>query len=537
MVFLVHVLELSFHSFFAVPSKNIRKKEQQRVPPETEDDEKAPPLYTFSFFLSGDCMMTSSSSYPTICQLYYSLSAPERGTFAIVRPSPPPQCRPTCLSIPVQLLQMTKEGERASTASRGEPPSFIMDNPLFGRRKILFPLLCTEEEQSLFETIRQRIERGYTPDVYSREVVLRIILTSKEIVQNLQQYAVTAPPNEVRALVERNWKPFVEGMREANQATHCTFMRAITSCMTSQGTRVRFVALQLDELLTGFYEKDKRIIGEGTVCQVKRLNPLAPSTNPSLAVAKVKKEFIRLHPFHHVARQPDVYLQKGCDTSQFLIAHGVPYILSMRYIPKLSFRGASVPRVLMEYCEGGTLLRYEEKSLLERMTLGLQLALAIRGMHALGVYHLDLKSENVLLQKCGQGKEIRLGDFGSCVCTKGHQYEIDKGPSYPAPELFYARKAQRKIVLTEKLDAWNFGDLLYCLKYGTSLLCDLGLGWDSKRYEAGLDDLGRRRFSLLQSGDPIDSSIALLLSVDAEERLTADAVVHMLQQWLHVHKS
>jgi len=119
------------------------------------------------------------------------------------------------------------------------------------------------------------------------------------------------------------------------------------------------------------------------------------------------------------------------------------------------------------------------------------------------------------------------------VSTEGYQYEIDKGPSYPAPELFYALREQRKILVTEKLDAWNFGDLLYCLKYGTSLLCDLGLGWDSKRYEAGLDDLGRRRVSLLQSGDSIDRAIALLWSVDAEERFTADAAVHVLQHCLN----
>lgn len=484
-------------------------------------------------------MITHGASHPTIYQLYYSECMPERGTLVIVRPSPPPRCIPTCLSIPVQMLEPNQEEELVKSVSKEEPFSLIMNSSPLGRRRIVFPIICTEEEKSLFETIRQKIEGGAALDIYSREKVARILLASGDIMKAIQQFAVTTPPGEVRAIIDRNWQPFVDSMRSASRARHRTFMRTIKSCTTSQGKRARFVAIQSACGLTGFYEKDTRIIGEGTVCQVSRLTPLSPSTNPRLAVAKVKKEFIRQHPHNHVALHPDEYLNKECAASQFLRDHGVPYILNMWYETKLSFHDAFAPRVLMEYCGGGTLLCYarQEHPLLERMTHGLRLAQALHGMHALGAYHLDLKPDNILLTTGEKGEEIRIADFGSCVLTKGLSYEINRGPSYPAPELFHAFRAQRSVLITEKLDAWNFGDLLHCLKYGTSLLCDLCLGWDSEKYETGLEELERRRVPLLQSEDPIDRAIALLLSKQAEDRPSASAVVQVIQQWLTVTKS
>lgn len=119
--------------------------------------------------------------------------------------------------------------------------------------------------------------------------------------------------------------------------------------------------------------------------------------------------------------------------AQTLKAAGVPYIVDMWYAE--SFLGEQCkPRLLMEYCDRGTISQYvaQENSVFKRMEIGLQLAVALDALHKKGFLHLDLKNGNVLVRTCGERVEIRLVDFGMSCCTKKRKPCTRRKATYPA---------------------------------------------------------------------------------------------------------
>lgn len=68
----------------------------------------------------------------------------------------------------------------------------------------------------------------------------------------------------------------------------------------------------------------------------------------------------------------------------------------------------------MEYCEGGTLINLLEKyngvlNLEQILYIMKNICNGLKALHDLGIMHLDLKVENVLMNKA-----FKLCDFGSC---------------------------------------------------------------------------------------------------------------------------
>ncbi|XP_063681933.1 serine/threonine-protein kinase NIM1-like [Bolinopsis microptera] len=122
---------------------------------------------------------------------------------------------------------------------------------------------------------------------------------------------------------------------------------------------------------------------------------------------------------------------------------------------------------ILEYVDGGTLQDYVKgKSRSGVCTITehtarfffIQILDAVNHMHRCGVYHRDLKTENILMDK---DKTIRVADFGISTCERGLITQHCGSPAYCPPEIF------KKIpYLAAPMDVWALGCILYELGAG-----------------------------------------------------------------------
>ena len=83
-----------------------------------------------------------------------------------------------------------------------------------------------------------------------------------------------------------------------------------------------------------------------------------------------------------------------------------------------------------------------------------QICMALNYCHHKGVFHRDVKTQNVFLTESG---DIRLGDFGLCRPAPGLMSYSDGGTdTYMPPEVLLGKKLDGK-----KVDVWCVGLLLY----------------------------------------------------------------------------
>jgi serine/threonine protein kinase len=109
--------------------------------------------------------------------------------------------------------------------------------------------------------------------------------------------------------------------------------------------------------------------------------------------------------------------------------------------------------LLIEYVNGKTLdaTPIHQDQL---VTVFAQIAAGLAHMHRRGIYHADLKPNNILYGKRG---EVKIIDYG-LAWFKGQQKDRVQGtPEYMAPETVRSR------VINERTDIYNFGATMYRL--------------------------------------------------------------------------
>uniref|UniRef100_A0A3B4W9P0 non-specific serine/threonine protein kinase n=1 Tax=Seriola lalandi dorsalis TaxID=1841481 RepID=A0A3B4W9P0_SERLL len=89
--------------------------------------------------------------------------------------------------------------------------------------------------------------------------------------------------------------------------------------------------------------------------------------------------------------------------------------------------------------------------------LKLQLVEAAREMHSKGVFHRDLKSENILIETSSDGPRVRIIDFGCGCVVRRRPYRSFSGTSAYAPPEFYMDGTYEAGPTT----VWQLGALLY----------------------------------------------------------------------------
>lgn len=119
----------------------------------------------------------------------------------------------------------------------------------------------------------------------------------------------------------------------------------------------------------------------------------------------------------------------------------------------------------LEYAEKGDLFEYLRSFPGRRFTEDLakpilqQILLAVAHCHSIGVFHRDIKLENILMHYSGY---IKLCDFGYASEIKEYDPNRILGTlSYLAPEC-----VNKKVKDCTKIDIWSCGVVLYCMLCG-----------------------------------------------------------------------
>ena len=162
------------------------------------------------------------------------------------------------------------------------------------------------------------------------------------------------------------------------------------------------------------------------------------------------------------AKDP-IYIGQLLNEAQNVLLIDHPHLVKL-YHYFLS-RGGNRVYLLYEYCNGGDLKGYvnakggkltpnEALNILRQITEGLAY------LHRYGYIHLDIKPENVLAKKSGEGLLWKLGDFG-LLKIRGFSGILDvKGTiGYIAPEVFRGE-------IHRSSDIFSLGCLFYYMLEG-----------------------------------------------------------------------
>nr|XP_061805676.1 serine/threonine-protein kinase pim-1-like [Nerophis lumbriciformis] len=108
-------------------------------------------------------------------------------------------------------------------------------------------------------------------------------------------------------------------------------------------------------------------------------------------------------------------------------------------------------------CRLGALLECEAKNIMK------QLVVAAINMHAVDVFHRDLKQENILLEATSGVPRVRIIDFGCSCLASNEPYRDYNGTLCYAPPEYVLRRTYSAGPTT----VWHLGALLFELMAGT----------------------------------------------------------------------
>ncbi|MFL5338740.1 MAG: serine/threonine protein kinase [Gemmataceae bacterium] len=112
-------------------------------------------------------------------------------------------------------------------------------------------------------------------------------------------------------------------------------------------------------------------------------------------------------------------------------------------------------QLLIEYVPGPTLDRLKAMSVKKLLPIFVQVAAGLVHMHRRGVYHADMKPNNIILnERTGDAKII---DYGLAWVRGEKKDRIQGTPEYMAPETVTSS------LINEKTDIFNFGATMYRL--------------------------------------------------------------------------
>jgi serine/threonine protein kinase len=108
--------------------------------------------------------------------------------------------------------------------------------------------------------------------------------------------------------------------------------------------------------------------------------------------------------------------------------------------------------LLIEYVNGKTLDTVPRLSIPRLIQIFAKIAAGLAFMHRRGVYHADLKPNNILLSRSG---DVKVIDYGLAWIKGEPKGRVQGTPEYMAPE------QARKGIVNEQSDVYNFGATMY----------------------------------------------------------------------------
>jgi serine/threonine protein kinase len=141
------------------------------------------------------------------------------------------------------------------------------------------------------------------------------------------------------------------------------------------------------------------------------------------------------------------------DVAQLLDHPNLIKVFAMETVRDLLLRPTNL-HLLTEYVNGKTLDTCPALPIRRLIQVFVQIASGMVQMHRRGVYHADLKPNNIIYSRTG---DVKIIDFG-LAWTKGeHKGRVQGTPEYMAPE-----QAKNGIV-NDRTDIYNFGATMYRL--------------------------------------------------------------------------
>jgi serine/threonine protein kinase len=113
--------------------------------------------------------------------------------------------------------------------------------------------------------------------------------------------------------------------------------------------------------------------------------------------------------------------------------------------------------LLIEYVNGQTLDTIKQLPVPKLVQIFAKVSAGMAHMHQQGVYHADLKPNNILLSRSG---EVKIIDYGLAWVKGESKGRVQGTPEYMAPE-----QVAKKIV-SERTDIYNLGATMYRLVTG-----------------------------------------------------------------------
>jgi serine/threonine protein kinase len=110
--------------------------------------------------------------------------------------------------------------------------------------------------------------------------------------------------------------------------------------------------------------------------------------------------------------------------------------------------------LLGEYINGKTLDTFPRIAIPRLVQVFVNIAAGLVHMHRRGVYHADLKPNNVILSRTG---EVKIIDYGLAWIKGENKGRVQGTPEYMAPE------TAKHGLINERTDLFNFGALMYRL--------------------------------------------------------------------------
>jgi serine/threonine protein kinase len=132
--------------------------------------------------------------------------------------------------------------------------------------------------------------------------------------------------------------------------------------------------------------------------------------------------------------------------------------------------------LLIEFVNGKTLDSYPRFSIPKLVQIFEKIASGLVHMHRRGVFHADLKPNNILLSKTGQ---LKIIDYGLAWIKGESKNRVQGTPEYMAPEQV------RNKTVNERTDIYNFGATMYRMvtwRVVPSVLAEGGMQADAKTW-------------------------------------------------------
>jgi serine/threonine protein kinase len=133
--------------------------------------------------------------------------------------------------------------------------------------------------------------------------------------------------------------------------------------------------------------------------------------------------------------------------------------------------------LLIEYVNGKTLDTFPQIALPRLVQIFVKVAAGLVHMHRRGVYHADLKPNNIILSRTG---DVKIIDYGLAWIKGEPKGRVQGTPEYMAPEQL------RHKMVNERTDIFNFGATMYRLvtwRNPPSMMDKEGVGGPSEGLE------------------------------------------------------